>query len=177
VLIRLLKQAYSLSRKFCEEREMAKDFYLGLILLAFALILLLWLTPTYVSGPLVQSHLKLRPNTFPNLIAYVLAFLAILLIYNSPRSSKDGTRIEDKRFSWFIIFCLIILFAYYLGVQVIGMLPASIVIMFVLMRLYGLKSWVLSIIIAVILPCILFFFFEKVAQVPIPRGIFFEDLY
>jgi phosphatidylglycerophosphatase A len=64
-----------------------------------------------------------------------------------------------------------------LGVQVIGMLPASIVIMFVLMRLYGLKSWVLSIIIAVILPFLLFFFFEKVAQVPIPRGIFFEDLY
>ena len=177
MLTRLLKQGYSLSRKFCKERERIKDFYLGLILLAFALILLLWLTPTYVSGPLVQSHLKIRPNTFPNLITYVLALLAILLMYNSPRTRKDTTRVEDKRFSWFMILCLSILFVYYLGVRVIGMLPASIIVLFVLMRVYGFKSWFLSILFSLVLPFFLFIFFEKLAQVYIPRGILFEGWY
>jgi len=174
---RLARQGYSLGRKFLKERDRAKDFYLGLILLAFALILFLWLTPSYVGAPLAQSHLKVRPNTFPNLIAYVLALLAILLIYNSPLTSKDATRVEDKRFSWLIILCLAILFSYYLGVRVIGMLPASIVVLFVLMRTYGFRSWFLSILFALVLPFLLFVFFEKLAQVALPRGIFFEGWY
>ena len=177
MLIRFLHQGYSLGRKFFKERERIKDFYLGLILLAFALTLLLWLTPTYVGSPLAQSHLKVRPNTFPNLIAYVLALLAILLMYNSHRSSKDATRIEEKRFSWFLVLCLVILFACYLGVRVIGMLPASAIVLFVLMRVYGLRSWLSSILLSLAVPFLLFVFFEKLAQVPIPRGILFEGWY
>lgn len=177
MLARLARQGYSLGRKFLKERDRAKDFYLGLILLAFALTLLLWLTPSYVSGPLAQSHLMVRPSTFPNLITYVLVLLAILLMYNSPRTIRDTTRIEDKRFSWFMILCLSILFAYYLGVLVIGMLPASIVVLFVLMRIYGFRNWFLSILFALVLPFLLFVFFEKLAQVPIPRGILFEGWY
>lgn len=177
MLTRLVQQGYALSRKFFKDRERLKDFYLGLIFLAFALTLLLWLTPSYVSSPLAQSHLKVRPNTFPNLIAYVLALLAILLMYNSHRSSKDATRIEEKRFSWFMILCLSILFVYYLGVRVIGMLPASIIVLFVLMRVYGFKSWFLSILLSLVLPFFLFIFFEKLAQVYIPRGILFEGWY
>ena len=174
---RLARQGYSLGRRFLKERDRARDFYLGLILLAFVLTMLLWLIPSYVGSPLAQSHLKVKPSTFPNLIIYVLALLAILLIYNSPLTSKDTTRVEDKRFSWSIILCLAILFAYYVGVRVIGMLPASIVVLFVLMRIYGFRSWFLSILFAMVLPFLLFVFSEKLAQVPIPRGILFEGWY
>jgi putative tricarboxylic transport membrane protein len=172
---RLVQQGYLLCRKFLEDRNRSRDFYLGLIVLAFALTLLIWLTPTFVSSPLAQSHLKVRPSTFPNLISYVLVLLSVFLIYNSPQSSRDATRIEDKRFSWFVVLCIALLFTYYVGVRLIGMLPASIVILFVLIRLYGFRSWYLSILIALIVPILLFVFFEKLAQVQIPRGILFED--
>ena len=175
MLARLVQQSCSLCGKFFKERSRTRDFYLGLIFLAFALTLLIWLTPTYVSGPLAQSHLKVRPSTFPNLISYVLVLLSVFLIYNSPKTSKDATRIEDKRFSWFMVLCIVLLFAYYVGVRIIGMLPASIVILFVLIRIYGFRSWFLSILIALIMPILLFVFFEKLAQVPIPRGILFES--
>ena len=174
---KLARQGYSSCRKFFKEREKARDFYLGLVLLVFALTLFFWLIPSYVSSPPAQSYLKVRPTTFPNLITYMLALLAVLLMYNSPRSSKDTTRIEDKQFSWFMILCLSILFVYYLGVCIIGMLPASIIVLFALMRLYGFKNWFLSILLSLVLPFFLFIFFEKLAQVSIPRGILFEGWY
>ena len=175
MLARLVQQGFSLCGKFLKDRCHARDFYLGLAILVFALTLLIWLTPVYVGSPLAQSHLKIRPSTFPNLISYVLILLSLFLIYNSPETSRDTTRSADKRFSWFMGLCIVLLFIYYGGVRLIGMLPASIVILFVLIRIYGFRSWFLSATIAVIVPILLFIFFEKLAQVPIPRGILFES--
>jgi len=69
----------------------------------------------------------------------------------------------------------VLLFAFYAGVHLFGMLPTSMAILLILMRLYGFRNRFLSILIALIFPCLLYIFFEKLAQVPIPRGLFFEN--
>ncbi|WP_338603380.1 tripartite tricarboxylate transporter TctB family protein [Desulfoferula mesophila] len=166
-----------MSKQFFRARIRVKDFYLGLAFLLFALLLIFWLIPNYVGDPLTQSHLKVRPGTLPDLIGYLLVFLSLLLIYQSPRTSILVSRSEDKRFSWTIVVFIASIFLFYFVSLLVGLLPSSMVIMFVLMRIYGYKKTWINVVIAVVLPIVLFVFFEKVAQVQIPRGIWFEDLY
>ena len=126
---KMIRQGCSLCGNFLKERIRTRDFYLGLVLLTFALTLLIWLTPSFVGSPLAQSHLKVRPSTFPNLIAYVLFILAAFLIWYSPQTGADASRVEDKRFSWHGILCIALLFAFYAGVRLVGMLPTSMAIL------------------------------------------------
>lgn len=173
----LVTRGFEAGKRFFVERYRVKDFYLGLTILAFGLTLIFWLTPNFVGNPLAQSHLKVNPGTFPDLVGYLLIFLSLLLIYQSPRTSLMVSRSQDKRFSWTILIFIGFIFVFYFISLLIGMLPASMIIIFVLMRIYGYKKMWVSIIISLLLPILLFIFFEKVAQVQVPRGIWFEDLY
>lgn len=177
MVVGCIKKGLEAAKQFFVERIRAKDFYLGLAVLTFALTLIFWLTPNFVGSPLTQSHLKVRPGTFPNLIGYVLILLSVILIYESPRTSLMVSRGEDKQFSWIIIICIGSIFTYFFISLLIGILPASMVITFFMMRIYGYKKLWVRIVLSFILPTLLFVFFEKIAQVQIPRGIWFEGWY
>jgi putative tricarboxylic transport membrane protein len=177
VLVKLVKQIQFFVKQFLSVRIRARDFYLGLVLLAFSQVLIFWLIPYSVGELPTHGRSGLDASSFPYYISLIIFLLAILLIYHSPITSRDSTRIEEKRVSWSTIFCLIILFAFYFSISLFGMLPVSIIFLITLMKLFGFKNWVLNIIIAVGFACLLFLFFEKLAQVSIPRGILFEDLY
>jgi hypothetical protein len=70
-----------------------------------------------------------------------------------------------------------LLFAFYTGIVLFGMLPVSVVTVLVLMRIFGYRKWFRALLFSLLFVALLFLFFEKIAQVSIPRGIFFEDLY
>ncbi len=173
----IVKKGIEVGKQFFIQRIRVKDFYLGLAFLLFSLLLIFWLVPNFVGDPLTQSHLRVRPGTFPDLIGYLLIVLSLVLIYQSPRTSILVSRGEDKRFSWTIVVFIAAIFIFYFATVLVGILPSSMVIMFVLMRIYGYKKTWANVAIAVVLPIVLFVFFERVAQVQIPRGIWFEGLY
>ena len=177
MLKRVSRRGCFWGKQFLKERTRAKDFYLGLMVLAFAGLLSFWLIPYYVTRPSSSPLPGKDPTVFPYCIAFALALIGAILAYNSPRTSKDITRAEDKGFSLSIISCIFLLFGYYLAVLVIGMLPASMVVLFALIKMFGFRRWFLSLLFAIVFAFILFLFFERIAQVPIPRGILFKGWY
>jgi hypothetical protein len=163
--------------RFLKQKTWGKDLYLGLTLIAFCLLLLFWIIPTYV-GEQTTGQRGLTPRFFPYCITITLASMSILLIYNSQRISQgEASRAEDKRLTPFTIICTVLFLAYYIGVKVIGMVPTSALVLFTLVRLFGFRNWVFNILISAVFAILLFLFFEKMAQVSVPRGIVFEGLY
>jgi hypothetical protein len=163
----------SILMQFLKDRVKSKDFYLSIFLLAFSLLLCFWLIPFHVEtmeGP--QDAVK--ANFFPYSVTFLLAFLSILLLYHSPQTSRHSTRADDKRVTMVTIACIAILFAFYYGIRIIGMVPMSILSLFVLMRLYGFQKWYWALPFSVAFVFLIFLFFEKIAQVTVPRGILFE---
>ncbi len=66
------------------------------------------------------------------------------------------------------------LFAFYFAVPYIGVVIGAMIIILLSTRFLGVKSWLRSGLLAVIMPVALYFFFTEVAQIPIPLGLFEE---
>ena len=62
------------------------NLWCAAFLIAFSLVLLLWVIPNYTSDP--QSDLDVRPSFIPNVAAGAILFLACLMLYNSLRRAK-----------------------------------------------------------------------------------------
>jgi len=69
----------------------------------------------------------------------------------------------------------IVLFTFYFSAPYAGFVLGCMVLVVVSTRILGVKSWAKSAGLAVILPTLLYYFFTKVAQIPIPLGLF-EDM-
>lgn len=154
-----------------------QNVYLGIVLAIFALALIFWLVPNFVSQYTSGKH-GLSPRFFPYLTSGVLGVLSLgLALWSLKRDVDDGGRGEDKRMTAAILGCVGLFAVYYFAVLIIGMGPASFLALAALMRLFGSRSWPKNLIVSAVMVVILFFFFEKVAQVPIPRGYLFDGWY
>lgn len=69
----------------------------------------------------------------------------------------------------------IVLFIFYFLAPYMGFVLGCIILVMVSTRILGVTSWAKSVGLAIILPVLLYYFFTKVAQIPIPLGLF-EDL-
>ncbi len=163
-------------KQFLNDRKKTKDFYLGIFLFVFSLVLIFWLIPFHVET-MEGSQDSVKASFFPYGITFVLALLSMLLVYYSPQTSHHATRAGDKRVTLVTVACIAILFIFYYGIRIIGMVPMSILSLFVLMRIYGFQKWYWALPFSVAFVLLIFFFFEKIAQVSIPRGILFEGLF
>jgi len=163
----------SILRQFLNKRVKTKDFYLSIFLLAFSLLLSFWLIPFHVET-MEGSQGSVKASFFPYAITFLLAFLSILLLYYSPQTSHNSTRADDKRVTLITIGCIAILFGFFYGIRIIGMVPMSILSLFVLMRIYGFQKWYWALPFSIAFVLLVFLFFEKIAQVTIPRGVLFE---
>lgn len=163
--------------RYLKDRSRYRDFYFGVILLLFCLTTIFWLIPAQVSIGYLAHGTVVGPSFFPYAMCLTLLFLSILLIHISPETSQYITRAEDKVVSRIVIVLIIILFATYYIIPLIGMVPAGILAMFVLMQIFGFPKWYLSLGFSSLFVILLFLFLEKLAQVRIPRGILFDGLY
>ncbi len=159
-----------------KEKFRNRDFYLGLALFAFSLTLLFYLIPYHVGTQLTLRG-AIKPSFFPNLITIALGLLSILLMFYSDQTSKNITRSEDKQATWITFVFMASLFIYYFAVRLAGMVPASFLAFIFLRWIFGAPKLLLSVVLALIFVISLFFFFEKIANVDIPRGALFDGWY
>ena len=150
---------------------------LATAIIVFSLLLFVWLIPCYVTDYATGKE-GLSPRFFPYLIAGCLGLLGSLLFFNTLRSGPVSETEEQKRgIDRFNILGIATFFLYYFAVILLGLAPASFLAMLTLTRLFGLKSWPKALLFSAVFVTMLFFFFEKAAMVPIPRGVFFDGLY
>lgn len=161
-----------------------RDAILALGVLAFAALLAVWLIPAYVLN-YATGEKGLSPRFFPYLISGGLALLGLILLNHNRRAlfktknpaGQTGAPSEAPRPDKFVAICAALLVVYYGAVFYLGLLPASFLALIGLMHLFGFRSRIKTILFSALLVGFLFLFFEKVAQVPLPRGVWFEGLY
>ena len=84
----------------------------------------------------------------------------------------------DPRSIWIktlkVLSAIVLLFLYYQTVVWIGILYASILFLLIFSVLYGERRFKITLPLAVALSLTIYLFFTKIAQIPLPTGIFFE---
>ena len=153
-----------------------RDVLLGVGLLIFSLVVMFWLIP---SGVEVQKAggMAVTPRFFPHGVTAILIALSIALIIKGAKAPSQAESDEGKKFSPAVVIVIVLLLVSFYGLKYLGMVPTSILAVILLVRLFNYRNWPRTIIFAIVFVVLLFLFFEKVAQVDIPRGEWFEDLY
>lgn len=162
--------------KLLKGGRLNREVIVGLGLLVFSLLILLWLIPVGVEVR-QAGGMAVTPNFFPYGVTAVLAILSLALIIKGAKAPETVERTEEKKINLAVLVIILLLLASFYGLKYLGMAPTGVLSIILLVRLFNYRNWPRTIIFAVVFVALLFFFFEKVAQVDIPRGEWFEDLY
>lgn len=154
------------------------SIWLGTGMLAFAFFLIEFLIPTWVITPGNVRKIVLSPDFWPYIVAAFLGLGGAILLaqyYFITRPLKIPEDHEDvPGGNTRIVLVAIIMAVYYLLLQYIGMILASVLAYVAFIVVIGLPRKVAAAIIAVVLPLLLYGFFNHVAGVPIPQADFFR---
>lgn len=158
---------------------MKRDLWAGLIMLALALLMMFVLIPFGVVEPKKVKYAALSPSYYPRFVSYVLLALGLAisaraLLFSGTISDNDTAtnKIDirpDANRRYGLVF--VILAAYAATITWLGFIVTSALALLATFWLAGERRLYLSIPIALLLPLALYFFFLKVASVPIPLGI------
>jgi len=165
-------------------RSGRKDVLLGAGVIAFALSGYLLVIPAGVDSPASVPFLALAPAFWPNIIMGLLSLLGLLLIMQGLRSKSvveagdspvgdAGDTAEQQVAGWRpTLVAIALLFAYYLALQSLGFVAASMLALLCFLPLAGVRRIGLIAVITIVLPVALYYFFTLVAKVAVPLGIF-----
>jgi putative tricarboxylic transport membrane protein len=154
------------------------SIWLGAGMLLFALLLVEFLIPTWVITPGNVRKIVLSPDFWPYIVAALLGIGGVVLLlqyYFVTRPLKIPEEHEDvPGGNMRIVLVAVLMAIYYLLLPYLGMIIASVLAYVAFIAVIGLPRKVAATIIAVVLPLLLFGFFDHVAGVPIPQPDFFR---
>ena len=167
----------TIAKYWSDAKSRRGDLFLGAVILLFSLVLMFWLIPGFVAD-YATGDKGLSPRFFPYLLALTMILLSSILIVKALRPMenqipKETTRQVDRMTP----ICVGVFIAYQQAISIIGFIPASFLALISLMMLYGFRNWLTIGIFSTALITVLSLFFEKVAQVPLPRGLLFDLLF
>jgi len=159
---------------------------LGAIITASMLLMLFVIIPISVQLPRSNKILALSPDFWIKIIVWMALALGVSLIYQGIKSAKEPISDEDKasieaklnlrhptkRSTYMVIIAIINLFLYYFLILWLGMVPASVIAFISFTLLCGERRLKIMLPLATLLPTGLYYFFLKVASIPMPLGIF-----
>lgn len=151
------------------------DLAVGLIALLLGLAYL-GAIPSQVS-PETDGAAGVSGRTLPYLIGGILALLGAALTAKSlwrrtaafKRSRDPGSRERALRATQMVG----IVAGYWLGVTTVGYVIASAVALLVAMRFSGARTWWTLLLVASIVPPLMYWFFHVVMQIPLPEAPLF----
>ncbi len=151
--------------------ESKADKILGVFFTVLGLVLLVFIIPwqiAYVEGGYPQ------PRFFPNIIAGLMVVLGICLFVTGLRKDKN-TKLEDQETYTFVpretrlvLLTLLIVVIYVAALNFISYIPATMIFLAVMMLLYGQRKPLRIILVAVILPIIIYLGFTYGLQLRMP---------
>jgi len=165
--------------------KLPKDFYLGAGLAAVSAIFLFFVIPKAVVVPSNIKIISLRPDFWPAILCVVIIILSLLLLatsyINYSASSPTGKqphsseKIAPRPMAILKPLSVIgVLLLYYFSINFLGIILSSTAALLGLALLYGERNFKVLIPLAIIVPVVLYLFFSKVANVPLPIGDLFS---
>ncbi|MBW2038081.1 MAG: tripartite tricarboxylate transporter TctB family protein [Deltaproteobacteria bacterium] len=146
------------------------DQLIGVILFVFSLALYFIIIPYEVEQISERTSTGLNPAFMPELTAFVLAFLSLLLIVKKREALQERVRLFPLR----VIITILLFIAYMVLTPLIGYLPATFLILPIYLLSFGMRRWKTVVVLSIIFPFILYLFFAKVMLVMLPRGVLFN---
>ena len=149
-----------------------KDILAASVFVFFGLLLILLLIPRGVVEPGNVELAILSPSYYPKIISYILILIGLgIFIKNFPNGFfEESEKIEKKYlFRILIIFITILTIVFFLPTFGIP-LTSGIALLFLLM-LGGERRPVVVFLVSTLVPLLVYLFFTKVAQIPIPNGL------
>ena len=150
-----------------------QDLWSGLLFAGLGLLVVFVLIPQGVVEPRKVKYAALSPSYYPRLIGFALILLGgavsarALLRTSTVQGSSDRHPKAMQRTALFFG----LLAVYGLAVSVSGFILPSIVVLIGALLLAGERRVPVIAAVSLILPFGLYFFFLKVASIPIPAGI------
>lgn len=156
-----------------------RDLLAGLSFIAISLLILFVAIPLGVQEPKKVKFVALSPSYYPRLVCYCLLLFGLVLLVKKLFATKkvsqvDGTSVDgaDAELKPQMLLVLGgVLFFYYITLPSLGFVLSSTIVLFVLLLLAGDRSYISLLIIPLLLPIAVYWFFTKIANIPIPAGI------
>lgn len=147
-----------------------KSKILGLSAISFSVVATLIIIPNGIYIP-DNIPFEQSPAFFPTLLSLAIGVIGftILALKESPIDEVGGDNTNLKDFA-----AIVLLFGlYYLLIETIGLLLASIFILYGFMKMFGAEGQIKTSVVAILIPVSLAFFFETF-DVNFPLGIVTE---
>ena len=160
------------------------DLLFGLSVLALSALLFFVVIPVGVDSPGEVRILALAPSFWPNVIDGFMGVIAIVIIGRActqlmnksgvphEEESSEAAALPLKVAALRVISCFALCVLYYVLLEQLGFIAASIVIIGALSALAGEFRWYIVVPVALLLPTGLYLFFTRVAAVHLPLGLF-----
>lgn len=148
----------------------------ALLMLALGACIIWILIPIGVAEPKKVKFAALSPSYYPRIVAMALMALGAGVLLRAVTDKNKNANASDttdrhpqatqRTFGFLVI---LLLFA--VSLKWLGFIVASSIAMFLALLLGGERRFQFTIPLAILLPLLLYFFFLKVARIPIPLGI------
>lgn len=152
--------------------------WLGLGFVAFGAFILAIAIPYAVTSPSNVTKTVLSPTFWPNIIAWLIILLGAIMItmHAAAPPIEDPEQVSDPPgtpVSWLrLAATALVMIALVYLVQYVGLVWISIMAFIALTIIIRSSQPVLSVVVAIILPLVLYAFFSHVAGVAVPQGEF-----
>jgi len=160
-----------------------KDLITAVIFIIVGLTTVFFLIPYGVKVPSTVKSAALSPDFWPRIITYgaiaASIFLLIETLVLQQPNTEDEDVDEDAKYKLDtlpsvlrVLVLVAVLFGFYASLTTLGVVVASILLIFGLMLFFGERKLWLIAVLSFGVPTLLYVFFRYVASVPIPLGIF-----
>ena len=155
------------------------DLVLGALLVLGSIFMLTVMIPFAVESPGNIDDIFLAPDFWIKNIVWGLLAIGAFILWHGYRSSKLNVIDQDiddqlpfPRNVISVLVLIVFLFVYQQAIDVLGIIVTSILAILMMTIFSGYRTWKVIIPVAFILPVGLYYFFLKVAHIPMPLGIF-----
>lgn len=151
------------------------EFLVGVCVMILGAAVLWWIIPTYITTPRRVPIRALSPAFWPKIIAWTILGCGLLLAVRAALAPAPPDAVADdlsvSRPEALRMLALgAILLGIYFALPVIGMVWVCMIAYALMVFLSGGKNLGWGMVIAILLPLLLYLFFTKVAGVAIPQG-------
>lgn len=163
------------------------NLYLGIGTVVLFCLVSLWIIPEYIILPSSAQMTGVSPSFWPEVISWSLVALGLMLAFSSYMQIRRAKRrageagqeaakvskvpqINPRAVARGVV-TIGALAGYYVLVEYLGMLLSSMLAVIFYALIYGEHRFKLTVPLAVLVPLFLYFFFVKVADIPLPSGI------
>jgi putative tricarboxylic transport membrane protein len=159
------------------------DIVPAVILIVSSIVLYWIIIPNQIHVPSQVKSAFLSPAFAPKAFTLFLGCMAlVLLLFALVRLRLDFTIASIKRLNMKgilreegVVFAIVIIcFVFVVSIEYLGMVIPSIFFLGIMMSYFGQRKWGLILIIMLLVPLILYFFFHDLAKVVLPKGSLFS---